>query len=376
MMISNLSNQNTQPASVGISAVSTFKPPWILPNQWFEGMARKFVRHTGILQRPVSVEDEVSLAIHATENLIRKTGCNMEKCAGLVFTSPSFVPMSVARQYMERERAEKEQLDVAARNFAERMKIQPRQIVASNTYCAGYATALSSVIDELVPTIDLQADEFILVLTSSQISRITDYACRQSSALFGDLSTATLISRMDSANYPVHFELLGACVEEQATNRPFFDFSLRQDVLAPTVDGGQQFDSQRVVFSLDGMGIADTAPRAMASAASEMLEAIELQADDINFIVPHQAGSGIVKFAEMKLRDEGFSADVINGMASEVGNVSSGSVPYTLEKLWQRLSGNILCPIASVGPPGKSAVSQGCIALRSTPIHFSQKRAA
>jgi 3-oxoacyl-[acyl-carrier-protein] synthase-3 len=277
---------------------------------------------------------------------------------------------------MDEDRAQQEQLDRAAERFVERLGVQPRQSVAANTYCAGYATALSTVMHTVNPTIDLQPDEFILVLTASRISRITDYACRQSSALFGDLATATMISRLNSNRYPVHFELLGAHVEEKPTNRPFFQFSLREKVLTPTCDGGQRFDPQRIVFSLDGMGIADTAPRAMASAASDMLRETGLAPENIDYIVPHQAGSGIVRLAEMKLREAGFTADVINGMASEVGNVSSGSVPYTLGKLWQQLDGNILCPIASVGPPGKCSVSQGCIALRSTPIHQFKTRAA
>lgn len=375
-MISTQLSRHVEPAPIGISAVSTFQPPWILPNEWFESIARKFVKHTGILQRPISMEDEVELAIHATENLIRETGCDLQNCAGLVFTSPSFVPMPVARKYMDQDRAQQEQLDLAAARFVKRMGIQPRQLIAANTYCAGYATAVSTVIETINPAIDLQPNEFILVLTASRISRITDYACRQSSALFGDLATATLISRLDSTRHPVHFELLGANVEQKPTNRPFFQFSLRKEVLAPANDGGHRFDPERIVFSLDGMGIADTAPRAMASAASDMLDETGLAAENIDFIVPHQAGSGIVRFAEMKLREAGFSAEVINGMASEVGNVSSGSVPYTLGKLWQQLNGTILCPIASVGPPGECAVAQGCIALRSTEIHRALSYAA
>ena len=322
------------------------------------------------------MEDEVALAIHATEKLIAETGCDMRNCAALVFTSPSFVPMPVARELMDESRAEQEELHLAAERFVDRIGIQPRQVIATNTYCAGYATALSAVLQTINPTIDLQQDEFILVLTASRISRITDYACRQSSALFGDLATATMISRLDNISNPVHFELFGARVEEVATNRPFFEFSLRKQVLAPTCEGGQRFDPERVVFSLDGMGIADTAPRAMASAASDMLEETGLEPQNIQYIVPHQAGSGIVRFAEMKLREAGFTADVINGMASTVGNVSSGSVPFTLDKLWHQLDGNILCPVASVGPPGKCAVSQGCIALRSTAAHQSHTRAA
>jgi hypothetical protein len=113
----------------------------------------------------------------------------------------------------------------------------------------------------------------------------------------------------------------------------------------------------------------------MASAASKMLDETGWAPGSIDYIVPHQAGSGIVRFAEMKLQEAGFTANVINGMARDIGNVSSGSIPFALNKLWRKLDGNILCPIASVGPPGENKVSQGCIALRSTPLHHALVRA-
>ncbi len=356
-------------ASIGISAISIFQPPWNLPNEWFETIPRKFVKHTGILSRPVSIEDEVTLSIHATEHLIRDTECDMRNCAGVVFTSPSFVPMPVACKYMDENQAKNEAMDAAAERFVQRIGFQPRKIAVTNTYCAGFASAMSIVMDDIIPAIDLQTDEFVLVLTASRISRITDYACRQSSALFGDLATATMISRMDSDTHPVHFELLGAHVQLVPTNRPFFQFALRHQVLAPTVGGGRRLDPSRIVFSLDGMGIADTAPRAMANAACDMLDETGLQPESIQYVVPHQAGSGIVRLTEMKLRDAGFAAEVVNGMTSDVGNVSSGSIPYALHELWRQLNGNILCPVASVGPAGEPSVAQGCIALRSTCHH-------
>lgn len=369
MIDTSLSQSSSRQPSLGISAISSYQPSWVLPNEWFDSIPRKFVKHTGITKRPVSREDEVALAIHATENLIRETDCDLEKCVAVVFTSPSFVPLSLARKYLAKDRAEKEQLTCAASEFVKLMGIHPRRLLTANSYCAGYGMALSLVLKAINPTVKLAPDQFVLVLTTSRISRITDYSCPQTAGLFGDLATATIISRMDSQVYPVHFQLLDSTVELQSTTRPFFQFLMRQQVLAPTIDGGKRFDAERIVFSMDGMGIADAAPRAMADAANEMVSKTGLQPENIQCIVPHQAGSAIVRLAEMKLRDAGFTCQVVNGMTRDVGNVSSGSIPYTLQQKWDELQGNILCPIASVGPPGESAVAQGCIALRSTPIH-------
>jgi 3-oxoacyl-[acyl-carrier-protein] synthase III len=368
MKSAELLNRRSAPP-LGIAAVSSYRPPWQLPTDWFENISRKFVKHTGIQSRPISREDEVTLALRATKQLVKDTFCDLQKCAGVVFTSPSFVPMSLAWKHLDKQQARREQLSRAAHEYVRRSGLQPRCVQATNTFCAGYARALEMVLYKIQPQVNLRDDEFVLVVTSSRISRITDYACPVSGALFGDLATVTMISRTDSRRHPVHFELLDARVERQQTNRPFFRFAVRQQVLTPAIDGSKDMQSQRFVFSLDGMGIADVAPRAMAAACSEMARDSGMEPGDIQFIIPHQAGFGIVRLTEMKLRDAGFTGKVINGMTEDIGNVSSGSIPYTLQMLWDELHGNLLCPVASVGRPGKNAIADGCIAMRATPVH-------
>src|SRR5262245_12961376 len=71
---------------MGISAIATYEPAWILPNDWFEGVIpRKFVHHTGIEARPISQEDEVTMAVRAVKNLQREVGCDLTDCAAVVF---------------------------------------------------------------------------------------------------------------------------------------------------------------------------------------------------------------------------------------------------------------------------------------------------
>ncbi len=357
---------DSQP-SFGISSISTFRPKQVISNAWYEStLPRKFVNHTGIESRLVSFEDEVTMAARCVRNLEKEASCFLEDCAAVVFASPSFVPMSVANRFLGRERARQEQPNRAAHRLVERLGIQPRRVLGINGFCSGYAKALSLVKNKLMPSIELADSEFILVVTASRISRITDFSCRQSGALFGDLATATMLSRCDSKTYPVAFEVIDARYGKKPVNRAYFDFTMKDDVLVPTDTGGRSHEAKRLVFSMDGMGIADTAPRAMAASAHEILVANAVNPGDIQHIVPHQAGDGILRLAGMKFEDVGLTAAVVNGMAKEVGNVSSGSVPFALKRLWGELHGNVLCPVAAVGGPGKCEVSQGCILLRST----------
>jgi 3-oxoacyl-[acyl-carrier-protein] synthase III len=355
---------------IGISALSVFEPSWSLGNDWFEGkVPRKFAQHTGIEARFVASEDEVALGGQAVRRLQAEYGCDLKNCAALVFVSPSFVPMSEAHRFLGEELAERERTRRAARQLARRLGMGNCSVTAVNWFCSGYPRALSQVTQRILPKLNLQPDQFVLVVTSSRISRITDYDCPQTAGLFGDLATATLLARTDSRDYPVHFELLHSNAERRPTSSPFFKFQLRENVPTPTVGGGRRYEPLRLVFSLDGMGIADAAPRAMAGALEAALASTGISKDDVRYILPHQAGAAIVRLAAMKIEQLGIRGEVINGLTRQVGNVSSSSIPFGLKQQWSKLRGIVACPTAAVGSPGRAEMLQGCLLLRATTLH-------
>ena len=365
------------PGVVGISAIAVYEPPWQLHNDWFgAGLPRKFVQHTGIQSRHVSEEDEATMALRAWESLQAELDCDLRDCAGVMFTSPSLVPMAVARKHFDESLARRERPHYVAQQFVDRLGIDVDPVLGINWFCSGYTKAMSLVQHRVVPKIDLEPDQFLIVATASRISRITDYAFAPTAALFGDMATVTVLARADSRKYPVRFVVLDACAQTVPVDRVPFDFHPRQDVLVPTRDGGCDRDPQRLLFSLNGMEIGDAAPRAMAGATADLLRKTGVRPEEVRFVVPHQAGSGIVRFASMKLEEIGVRGEVINGLTKDVGNVSSCSIPYALKHAWHRLEGTIACPSAGVGPPGKRVVTQGCILLQAVKRQNGSEAAA
>lgn len=359
------STNSSRPPAVGISEIALYQPPWTLPNAWYESLlAKKFEKHTGICSRSIAEQDEVAMAESAIDRLVAQTGCSLSDCAAVILVCPSVIPQSVARKHLTASRARREQPTRLATELADTVGMQPRTILGINGFCSGYAKALSMLQRKVIPSLAMQPNEFVLVITSSRISRITDFQCRASGALFGDFATATLLSRCDSAKYPVRFDLVDADYRKQTVPRSYFDFTVKEGVEVPTPDGGRRQQDNRIVFQLDGMGIADTAPRAMAQAAQDMALYNDLSPEQIDCIVPHQAGKGIVRLTGMKLEEAGFAVEPINGGTTETGNISSGSVPHALKNHWDALGGWILCPVAAVGAPGRPEVSRGCILLR------------
>ena len=366
-------DRQTPSASLGISAITVHQPSWELPNDWFgPEMPRKFSRHTGIESRGISLEDEVTMGRRAVRQLQAETGCDLSQCRGLMFASPSLLPPSVAGRYLAADAARRERPGLAARQLARQLGLGHARTVGLNWFCCGYSRALAQVQQRWAPQLRLAADEFILVVVASRISRITDYACTQTAGLFGDMASATLLAPLSSRRHPPHFELLHADASREAIEQPAFDFQQRQHVPVPTPDGGRCHDGSRIVYTLDGMAIAETAPRQMSDAVAAALAAADLSGDAVDFVVPHQAGTGIVRFTGMKLEEHGVGGELINGLTQRVGNVSGCSIPFALRETWNRLGGLIACPTAAVGSPGRPEVLRGCVLLRSTPYHDRQ----
>lgn len=365
------------PTSLGIAAIAVHQPAWHVENAWFgETMPRKFAHHTGIQSRAVSDEDEVAMGVRAVRQLQRDTGCSLADCRGIVVVSPSLIPPSVARRHLPDDAADRERPGHAAREMAHRLGMTRSRAVGLNWFCCGFSRALSVIVNRWAPRLALGRDEFVLVVVANRISRITDFGCRQTAGLFGDMASATLIAPLASRRHPVHFEIVHAAAEKVPIERPAFDFHLRDQVPLPAPDGGTTHADHRLVYSLDGMAIAEIAPRSMSAAVAAAVAASGLSAGDVRFVVPHQAGSGIVRFTGMKLEEYGIGGELINGLTRLTGNVSACSIPHALKETWPRLAGVIACPNAAVGSPGKAEVLQGCILLRSTPFHDRQTNVA
>ena len=365
------------PPVLGISAIAVHEPSWQLDNGWFgDTMPRKFAHHTGIESRRVSLVDEVTMGLAAVRGLQRETGCDLAACRGLMFVSPSFIPASVARRELDPAAAAAERPGAAARRLTAALGIPRCRAVGINWFCCGYSRALELVQRRWAPKLGLRRHDYLLVVVATRISRITDYGCGQTAGLFGDMASATLVAPAGNRRHPLHFEIVHAAAERQPADRPAFDFHVGREVPVPAPRGGRLVVGERLVYSLDGMAIAEAAPRAMAAATAASLAAARLSPRDVDFVVPHQAGTGIVRFTGMQLDSLGVRGELVNGLVARTGNVSACSVPHALAATWPRLKGVIACPTAAVGAPGRPEVLQGCVLLRATPHHERQPSVA
>ena len=185
---------NISPA-VGIAAIAAYEPPWALGNDWFQSiLPRKFVPHSGIVSRRISQEDEVTMGVHAVENLRRETHCHLGDCAAVVFVASSLFSPVVTENSPNRKQLLRQCSRAAAQQFCQRIGLAAVPVFAINWGCSGYSRAMAIVQRFIVPTIPLRTDQFILVVTVNRTSQIVDFACKQTAPVFGDMAQATLLA--------------------------------------------------------------------------------------------------------------------------------------------------------------------------------------
>ena len=153
---------------IGISAISAYEPPGVLDNDWFDGaISRKFVQHTGIRSRRISWEGEVAMGVRAVANLRDEAGCDLRDCAAVVFVSPSFVPLAVAKKHLAGEDVRAESVDRAARRFVGQLglsAVAAENVLGMNWFCSGYSKALALVRRRILSGLELTTEQFILVV--------------------------------------------------------------------------------------------------------------------------------------------------------------------------------------------------------------------
>ncbi|MEM6961131.1 MAG: beta-ketoacyl-ACP synthase III [Myxococcota bacterium] len=163
----------------------------------------------------------------------------------------------------------------------------------------------------------------VLVIGVELLSRVMDWSDRNTCVLFGDGAGAVVLS---PSTEPHHGALLSTHL--------FADGTLA-DSLTIRAGGSQQPTNYETVQNalhfvhMDGREIFKFAVRALASASSAAIEANGVSADEVDWVVPHQANlrilDGVSKRCGVPI--ERFFINI-----DKYGNTSSASVPIALDE--------------------------------------------
>ena len=178
--------------------------------------------------------------------------------------------------------------------------------------CSGYLYALSNAWDFL----QTHPNAKVLVLTAETMRRMTDPDDPNTSPIFGDAATATLVTTAAIApsylavlNQPV----LGALGESGA--------SLHVPLTAP-----------HPPISMDGRHVFSEATRKMEAILKQACAQSGLTVDQLDLIVPHQANGRIIEAMRNRL---GLPKGRVLDTIKHQGNTSSSSIALALESVFK-----------------------------------------
>ena len=178
--------------------------------------------------------------------------------------------------------------------------------------CAGFVFALSTANAFITSG---QAKR-MLVIGAETFSRIMDWEDRTTSVLFGDGAGALILEGQEQAGTSSDRGILAVDLNSDGQYR---------DLLY--VDGGVSKTQTTGVLRMEGREVFRHAVEKLAETAHKSLEAAGLGADDVDWIVPHQANLRIISRTAKKM---GVEMDRVVVTVQNHGNTSAASIPLAL----------------------------------------------
>ncbi|MDA3962701.1 MAG: ketoacyl-ACP synthase III [Planctomycetota bacterium] len=288
-----------------VVAVGTALPERRLTNADLEKMVDTndewIVSRTGIRERRV-VEPGTplsALAAPAAEECLRKAGVSAADIDGIIcatITGDHVMP-ATANLVQDRIGATKAwAYDIAN---------------ACNGFVAALATASAFV--------SSGGADRILVIGGDVMSSVVDYTDRNTCILFGDGAGAVLVEAGEGDNGIRGFKLGSDGSFGKLLSIPCSGSAMRPSDEA--VAAGAHFLKQ------EGREVFQHAVRRMSQVATQLLEKLNLKADAIDLLVPHQANRRIIEPTARRL---GLPMDKVVINIANVANTTGGTIPLAL----------------------------------------------
>ncbi len=177
--------------------------------------------------------------------------------------------------------------------------------------CAGFVYALSTA-NALITS--GQANT-VMVIGAETFSKILDWTDRATCVLFGDGAGALILSAEDGDGSTNDRGILSVDLNSDGRYK---------DMLY--VDGGVSTQTTGVV-RMEGRELFRHAVEKLAQTADAALHKVGLTADDVAWVVPHQANIRIIQATAKKL---GVGMDRVVVTVQDHGNTSAASIPLAL----------------------------------------------
>ena len=189
--------------------------------------------------------------------------------------------------------------------------------------CAGFIYSLS-VADSLIKSGQFKN---ALVVGVDVLSKITDYTDRSTCVLFGDGGGAVVLSSVvdDGSGRGI----LSTHIHSEGGHDDVLKLPAGGSSMPASIES---IENHEHYIKMKGVELFKYAVNYLNDAAKEAIEYNNLNPEDIDLFVPHQANIRIIEATAKKL---GFPIEKVFVNVNKYGNTSSGSIPIALDEAYR-----------------------------------------
>ncbi|ACF13145.1 3-oxoacyl-(acyl-carrier-protein) synthase III [Chloroherpeton thalassium ATCC 35110] len=199
-------------------------------------------------------------------------------------------------------------------------------IGAKNAWAFDLSAACSGFLYSLVvgsQFIESGMHKKVLVLGADKMSAITDFTDRNTAVLFGDGAGGVLLEPAKDG-----YGVLDAKLYADGANGKDHLYMLAGGSLRPP--SHETVDKKMHAIRQDGRVVFKSAVTEMANSAVEMMRRNNLSADDITYLIPHQANHRIIMATAERMN---ISMDKVGINIDRYGNTTAATIPLCLAEL-------------------------------------------
>lgn len=188
-----------------------------------------------------------------------------------------------------------------------------------NAACSGFMYAL----DTASHLIESGRYKKIVVVGGDKMSSILNYSDRTTCIIFGDGCGAVLLEP-DYEGYG----LIDSVLRSNGNGRPYLYQPAGGSVLPPSIDTVSK--NLHSVYQ-EGQSVFKFAVTNMAQVSVEIMERNKLQADDVQWLIPHQANKRIIDATRERM---GLPEEKVTVNIQKYGNTTNGTIPICMSE-WE-----------------------------------------
>ena len=290
-----------------ITGVGGYVPDYILNNEELSRMVDTtdewITTRVGIKERRILTEEGLGtsyLARKAAKQLIQKTGVDPDTIDALIVTTttPDYKFPSTASIVLGK------------------LGLKNAFAFDFSAACCGFLYTL----DVAASMIQSGRNKKIIVIGADKMSSLVDYTDRATCVLFGDGAGAVLVEATEEENVGVQNSYL----RTDGQGLPFLHMKAGGSVCPPshfTVDHRLHYLYQ------EGRTVFRYAVTDMSNDVMKIMEMNNLKADDVNWVIPHEANLRII---EAVTKRAGIPLDKVVVNIDHYGNTSAATIPLAL----------------------------------------------